>query len=201
MWAKKFGSTFIVPHLTSSNRLSFVSLLRDHHNDVMYTIHCRYSTSFEVKQGNPNPTSFTKPHVQCGWSKLPDVDACPHTIFIYSSVLRRKSTNLLPLVLRLKLRNHHDDFAAQITKSLPLVLRPKPGNPHFSFSPHVQCGSHMASTDLLIVWPPSARDLCLIILDPLHQVSYSCLDTHHCPLCRICYLHITRQSNTFLHTK
>jgi hypothetical protein len=31
------------------------------------------------------------------WSKPLDVDACPHTIFIRSSVLRRKLTNLLPL--------------------------------------------------------------------------------------------------------
>jgi hypothetical protein len=30
-------------------------------------------------------------------SKLLGVDACPHTVFIHSSVLRRKPTNLLPL--------------------------------------------------------------------------------------------------------
>jgi hypothetical protein len=36
-----------------------------------------------------------------------DVDACPHTIFIHSSVLRRKLTNLLPL-----------GFEAQTKKSL-----------------------------------------------------------------------------------
>jgi hypothetical protein len=30
-------------------------------------------------------------------SKPSDVDACPHTVFIRSSVLRRKPTNLLPL--------------------------------------------------------------------------------------------------------
>jgi hypothetical protein len=31
------------------------------------------------------------------WSRPPDVNACPHTVFIRASVLRRKSTNLLPL--------------------------------------------------------------------------------------------------------
>jgi hypothetical protein len=30
------------------------------------------------------------------WSKPQDVDACPHTVFIHSSVLRHKLTNLLP---------------------------------------------------------------------------------------------------------
>jgi hypothetical protein len=49
----------------------------------------RYFTSFEAKLENPNPTCFVM--------KLPDVDACSHTIFIRSSVLKRKATNLLPL--------------------------------------------------------------------------------------------------------
>jgi hypothetical protein len=43
-------------------------------------------------------------------------------------------------------------------------------------------------------------DLCVTIPDPLHQVSYSCHDPHHCLLCRTCYLHTTRQANTILHT-
>jgi hypothetical protein len=30
-------------------------------------------------------------------SRQSDVDACPHTVFIHSLVLRRKPTNLLPL--------------------------------------------------------------------------------------------------------
>jgi hypothetical protein len=44
-------------------------------------------------------------------------------------------------------------------------------------------------------------DLCRTILDPLHQVSYSCLDPSHCLSCRTCHLHITRQANVFLHIK
>jgi hypothetical protein len=38
------------------------------------------------------------------------------------------------------------------------------------------------------------------IIDPLHQVYYSCHDPHRYPPCRTCHLHITRQSNTILHT-
>jgi hypothetical protein len=34
-----------------------------------------------------------------GRTKIPDVDACPHTVFIRSSVLRHKLTNLVPLGL------------------------------------------------------------------------------------------------------
>jgi hypothetical protein len=78
-------------------------------------------------------------------SKPPDVDACPHTVFIYSSVLRYKPTNLLPigfeaqnkkpstLVLMPKLRNCRDDFEAQITKPSTLVLRIKPRNRRSGF--------------------------------------------------------------------
>jgi hypothetical protein len=42
-------------------------------------------------------------------------------------------------------------------------------------------------------------DLCLTILDPLHQVSYSYLDPHCCPPYRTCHVHITRQANMILH--
>jgi hypothetical protein len=59
-------------------------------------------------------------------SKPPDVDAYPHTVFICSSVLRRKPTNLLHLVLRPKPRNCHSDFVGQITKPYLQILRPKP---------------------------------------------------------------------------
>jgi hypothetical protein len=39
----------------------------------------------------------TLARVASQWSKLLGVDACPHTVFIRSSVLRHKSINLLPL--------------------------------------------------------------------------------------------------------
>jgi hypothetical protein len=62
------------------------------------------------------------------WSKPPDVNVCPHTVFIRSLVLRCQPTNLPHLVLRPKPVNHLDDFEAQITKPSTLVLRPKPKN-------------------------------------------------------------------------
>jgi hypothetical protein len=43
--------------------------------------------------------------------------------------------------------------------------------------------------------------ICVIILDPLHQVSYSFHDPHCCTPYRTCHLHITRQANTILQTK
>jgi hypothetical protein len=36
---------------------------------------------------------------------------------------------------------------------------------------------------------------CAIIPDPLHQVSYSCHDTHRYPPCCTCQLHTMRQAN------
>jgi hypothetical protein len=42
-------------------------------------------------------------------------------------------------------------------------------------------------------------DLCLIIPDPLHQVSYSWLDPHRYLPYRTCQLHTTRQANMILH--
>jgi hypothetical protein len=50
---------------------------------------------------------------------------CPQTIFIHSSILRHKPTNLLHMVLRPKPRNNRGDFEDQTTKLLTLVLRPK----------------------------------------------------------------------------
>jgi hypothetical protein len=54
-----------------------------------------------------------------------------------------------------------------------------------------------------ISWSSSHRvpNLCLIIPDSPHQISYSCLDPHHCSSCRIRHLHITRQANMFLYTE
>jgi hypothetical protein len=85
-------------------------------------------------------------------SKPPDIDACPHTVFIHPSVLRHKSTNLLPLDFEAQAKklsrwfwglNHQTidlGFEAQTKKPLQwfwgqttdkpstLVLRPKAKN-------------------------------------------------------------------------
>jgi hypothetical protein len=42
---------------------------------------------------------------------------------------------------------------------------------------------------------------CATILGPLHQVSYSCHDLHHCMPCYICHLHTMRQANVILQMK
>jgi hypothetical protein len=42
---------------------------------------------------------------------------------------------------------------------------------------------------------------CVIILDPLHQVSYSFHDPHRCTACRTCHLRTTRQANTIFQMK
>jgi hypothetical protein len=101
-------------------------------------------------------------------SKPLDFNACPHTIFIRSSVLRRKPTSSSHLVLKVKSRNCHDDFEAQIKKmswwfwgpnhqTIVTGFEAKPRNPRFSSPTCVRCQSHIASPDLSIIQPPSTR--------------------------------------------
>jgi hypothetical protein len=57
-------------------------------------------------------------------SKPPDVDVCPHTVFIHSLVLRHKSTNLLPLGFEVQTKKLSLLFRGQPTDNpLPPVLR------------------------------------------------------------------------------
>jgi hypothetical protein len=49
--------------------------------------------------------------------------------------------------------------------------------------------------------PTTEYPTCVIILGPLHQVSYSCHGSHRCTLCHTCHLHTTRQANTILQIK
>jgi hypothetical protein len=81
------------------------------------------------------------------WSKPSNVDTCPHTVFILSSVLRSKPINLPPLVLRHKPRNRRGDFETQITKSSTLVLRTKPRNHRGDF------GAQITKPSALILRP------------------------------------------------
>jgi hypothetical protein len=74
------------------------------------------------------------------WSKLPDVDACPHIIFICSSVLRHKPTNHSLFGIEAQTKkpsrwfcgpNHQivaAGFEAQIGKPERVVLRPNHNN-------------------------------------------------------------------------
>jgi hypothetical protein len=73
-------------------------------------------------------------------SKLPDVDACPHTVFIHTSVLRHKPTNLIPLGFEAQTKkpswwfcwpNHQTatvSFVAQTGKPERVVLMPNHKN-------------------------------------------------------------------------
>jgi hypothetical protein len=60
---------------------------------------------------------------------------------------------------------------------------------------HTRC--HLTS------WSFSHRvsDLCLTILNPLYQISYSCLDPRRYSSYHTYHQHIMRQANTILHTK
>jgi hypothetical protein len=74
------------------------------------------------------------------WSKSPDVDACPHTIFIRTLVFKRKLPNLVPLGFEAQTRklswwfcgpSHQTtaaNFEAQTRKPEWVVLRPKHKN-------------------------------------------------------------------------
>jgi hypothetical protein len=130
-------------------------------------------------------------------------------VFILLSDLWRNRKTITHLVLRPKLRNRHSDFVGQITKLQLLVLRHKPGNPSTLV---LRLNQETRSPRLLVYGTdctrchPTSRssshrvpDLCLTISDHLHQVSYSCLDSHRCPPYRTCYLYTMRQANTILH--
>jgi hypothetical protein len=78
-------------------------------------------------------------------SKPPDVDVCPHTVFIRPSVLRHKLTNLLPLSFEAQTKkpsrwfwgpNHQTaatGFQAQTRKPERVVLKPNHKNRSHQF--------------------------------------------------------------------
>jgi hypothetical protein len=85
-----------------------------------------------------------------------------------------------------------------------VILRPK--------SPNRSC-QETRTLHLLVQGPNRTRchptfrssghrvpNLCLTIIDPVHQVPYSFLDPYRCPSCRTCHLHTTGQANVILHT-
>jgi hypothetical protein len=109
-----------------------------HHQTDHLSLHFRVTS---MMMPRAPPVVATSPILRQNWetltrlasrrSKPPNVDACPHTFFIRSSVLRRKPTNLLPLGFEAQTKKPLNDFKAQITKPPVLVLRTKPRN-HFS---------------------------------------------------------------------
>jgi hypothetical protein len=117
----------------ASTRPSSASSSSDLHDDAMCTIRRRSSTSFEAKLE-------TLARHASWWSKPPDVDVCPDTVFIRSSVLRCKLTNLLPLGFEAQTKkllrwfygpNHQTtatSFEAQTGKPEQVVLKPNHKN-------------------------------------------------------------------------
>jgi hypothetical protein len=100
------------------------------------------------------------------WSKPPDVNVCPYTIFIRSEVLRRKPTNLLPLSFEAQTKkllwwfccpNYQTsgaDFEAQTGKPDDPGFEAQPRNPCF-LSPRARYRLYTASHDLPIIRPLS----------------------------------------------
>jgi hypothetical protein len=92
-------------------------------------------------------------------------------------------------------------FWGQTTnKSPPPVLRLnwKTHTPHLLHVYNMDHTRHHSTSRSSGHWVP---DLFLIIPDPAHQVSNSCLDPPCFLPCRIRHLHITRQATMFLQTK
>jgi hypothetical protein len=129
---------------------------------------------------------------------------------LLTSVLWRNRQIVVCLVVRTKPRNCRADFNAQITKPELLVLRTKSINS----STLVLRPNQETHAPRLLVYSadctqrhPTSRSsdhrvpgMCLTILGPLHQVSYSCHDPHRYLPYHTCHLYTTRQANVILHT-
>jgi hypothetical protein len=167
----------------------------------MCTTRSRASTSLEARLGNPSLICL---HVKqaARSQRVSRADLPP-------SVLWRNRQTEARLVLRPKSRNRHGYFEAQITKPELPILRPKLGNPTTSV---LRLNQETRAPCLLVHGADRTRhhstsrssnhqlsDLCLTILGPLHQVSYSCHDPHRCPPSRTYHLHTTSQANVILH--
>jgi hypothetical protein len=186
------------------------------------------STSFEGKLGNPSLTCFVMKeatgcrcvsshhfHLLIGFEVL--TDKLPPTWFwgpkqeTVVVILYPKSPNCrlwswglnqetVTVILRPKSPDRRPWFWGSKQETVVVVLRLNRKTHasrlfHVYDVNHTWCQPTSWSSDH---WVPG---LCLMIPDPPHQVSYSCLIPHRCPPCRIHHLHIMRQANTFLHTE
>jgi hypothetical protein len=173
--------------------------------------------NFEAKLGNPSLTFFVMKQATGCWrvsSHLlhprigfeAQTDKPPPTLFwgpnqeTITIILRPKSSNRRPWFWGPNQEPSQWFWGQTTDKPSPPVLRLN----------RKTCASrllHVYDADCTRRHPTSrssghwVSDLCLIIPDPPHQVSYSCLDPHRYLPCHICHLHIMRQANTFLHTE
>jgi hypothetical protein len=204
-----------MPHPTPSNRQSFASLPHDFCDDATCTTHHCSFAGFEAKLGNPRPSCFTtKQDAICrlvsshrlypliGFEAQTDK---PHGFDAKTKKLSQwfwgTNHQTVDRGFEFQTKKSSQWFWGQTTDKLsPPVLR---------------LNWEICTSRLLHVYDagrtwrhPTSRssdhwvpDLCLIIPDPPHKVSYSYLDPRHCPPCCIRHLHIMRQANMFLHTE
>jgi hypothetical protein len=204
-------------HLTPSNQPSYAALPRDLRDDATCTTHHHSFASFEAKLENPSPSCF--PMKQAAGYQ------CVSSHHLHSLISFEAQTDKPPpLGFEAQTKKPSQwfwgpnyqtvdlGFEAQIKKPLqwfwsqttdkpsPLVLRLnwKTHAPHLLYVYDADC-TWLHST----FWSSDhwVSDLCLIIPNPLHQVSYSWLDPHCFLLCRFRHLYFTRQATVLLETK
>jgi hypothetical protein len=108
-------------HLIASTHPSSTCLRYNLCDGATCTTRRRASASLQARLENPNQTCF--------YMKQAARSRCVSRANLPPSILWRNQQTEARLVLRLKPRNCHGDFEAQITKPKLPVLRPKPGNP------------------------------------------------------------------------
>jgi hypothetical protein len=175
----------------SSNRPSFTWLPCNLRDDATCTNRRRSSTSFQAKLENPSPTYFTmKQAAECRRvsshrlhpfiSFEAQTDRPPPTWFWGSN------QETVVVILRPKSPNHDLGFEAQRMKPVEWFLGQTTDKPS---PPVLRLNRKTCASCLLNVYDvdhtrhhPTTRssshqvpDLCLIIPDPLHHVSYSVL--------------------------
>jgi hypothetical protein len=182
-----------------SNWPSFTSLLCDLHDDDTCTTCHRYFASFEVKIGNPSPTCFTmKQAIGCRrvssrrLHPLIDfeaqIDKPPPTWFWGTN------QETIAVILMPKLPNRQYWFWGPNRKTVTMVLR-------LNREIHTFRLLHVYDTDRTWRHPTSQSsshrvpDLCLIIPNLSHQVSYYFIDSRRYPSCRIRHLHTHHETS------
>jgi hypothetical protein len=154
-------------------------------------------------------------------SKLPDLDACltssslrqfcdatekPRPAWFWGPIQETVAVNLRP-----KSPNWSCRFWGPNQKTRPSGFKAKPlTNCRPWFWGSTRKRTLLISTCTVLTPHNATRPLdhptieyptCATILDPLHQVSYSCHDPHRCTPCRTYHLHTTRQATHDSSTK
>jgi hypothetical protein len=160
----------------------------------MFSHRLHLLVSFEAQTIKPPPLSFeaqTKKLSQWFWGTN------HQTVAVV--LMSNHQTTDLDFEVQTKKLSHW--FCGQTTDKLsPPVLRLN-WETRTSCLLHVYDADHTRRHSTSRSFNYRVPDLYLIITDPLHQVSNSCLDPCRYPPCRIRHLHITRQATTFFQTE